>query len=251
MILFNEKTGASTTSAKSTHAVDIFAFVEAQEIPSDYFETPYLLAPAPGGERLYTILRETLQRTRKIGIAYVVIQARPHLAALLPQGEGLVLSTLRWASEENGLDPLAHELDEEDDIFHLGENEYVTAERLADSMSGIWGSAQSIYDSSTVTYGGEELQLGGEDTDEDEDDMGPGAEMMLDDTAGEGNGDFEDGYLAWILQRNPHRLAAGRSSRGTRGTAHVPRIQHASAAPRRTAAMAPKINRQRMRMRRH
>jgi len=83
-----------------TQAVDILAFVEAQEIPPDYFETPYYLAPAPGGEQDYALLRETLRRTRKIGIAYVVIQARQHLAALIPHGQSLVLNTLRWNTEE-------------------------------------------------------------------------------------------------------------------------------------------------------
>jgi len=79
--------------------VDILAFVEAQEIPFDYFEKPYYLQPAPGGERAYALLRETLQQSGKIGIAYVVIQARQHLAALVPEGQSLVLNTLRWSSE--------------------------------------------------------------------------------------------------------------------------------------------------------
>ncbi len=82
-----------------TQAVDILAFVEAQEIPPDYFETPYFLAPAPGEEQDYALLRETLRRTRKIGIAYVVIQARQHLAALIPHGQSIVLNTLRWNLE--------------------------------------------------------------------------------------------------------------------------------------------------------
>ena len=85
--------------AASTHAVDILAFVEAQEIPPDYFETPYHLAPAPGGEKLYALLRETLRHSGKIGIAYVVIQSRQHLAAVIPQGQSLVLNTLRWSHE--------------------------------------------------------------------------------------------------------------------------------------------------------
>lgn len=88
-----------STYAKPTHAVDILAFVEAQEIPFDYFEKPYYLQPAPGGERAYALLRETLQQSGKIGIAYVVIQARQHLAALVPEGQSLVLNTLRWSSE--------------------------------------------------------------------------------------------------------------------------------------------------------
>jgi len=87
--------------ARSGHAVDILAFVEAQEIPSAYFEEqPYYLAPMPGGESIYALLREALRETGKIGIAYVVIQSRQHLAALIPQGQSLILNTLRWTAED-------------------------------------------------------------------------------------------------------------------------------------------------------
>jgi len=94
------------TEAKSTHAVDILAFVEAQEMSTVYFETPYYLAPVPGGEKVYALLRETLRQTRKIGIAYVVIHARQHLAALIPDGQSLVLNTLRWTNETGCEDQL-------------------------------------------------------------------------------------------------------------------------------------------------
>lgn len=104
---------AHYTHARSTHAVDILAFVEAQEIPPDCFETPYYLAPAPGGEKIYALLRETLRDSGKIGIAYVVIQSRQHLAAVVPQGDSLVLNTLRWSSERNPWDEACSPDDDE------------------------------------------------------------------------------------------------------------------------------------------
>lgn len=103
------------STGKSTHAVDILAFVEAQDIPAHYFETPYQLVPAPGGERLYTLLRQTLQHTHKIGIAYVVIQAHQHLAALVPQGKSLILNTLRCANEADALRTVRPQIEEEFD----------------------------------------------------------------------------------------------------------------------------------------
>jgi len=102
--------------ARPTHAVDILAFVEAQEIPPVYFETPYYLAPAPGGEKVYALLRETLRHSGKIGIAYVVIQARQHLAAVVPEGQSLVLNTLRWSNEHG---PFGDADMAEEDIFDL------------------------------------------------------------------------------------------------------------------------------------
>lgn len=104
-----------STDAGSTHAVDILAFVEAQEIPPLYFETPYYLAPAPGGERLYALLRETLRSTRHIGIACVVIQAQQHLAVLVPEGQSLVLNTLRWGCDGRLPEPV--DCDADDDPY--------------------------------------------------------------------------------------------------------------------------------------
>ena len=98
-----------TLSAKETHAVDILAFVEAQEVPPLYFETPYRLTPAPGDEKGYALLRDTLRCLRKIGIAYVVIQARQHLAAVIPRGQSLVLNTLRWNHEATDIPRLRAE----------------------------------------------------------------------------------------------------------------------------------------------
>jgi DNA end-binding protein Ku len=129
--------GHAPVELKSTHAVDIFAFVEAQEIPALYFETPYYLAPAPGGEKVYALLRETLRRTRKIGIAYVVIQMRRQLAALVPQGDSLVLNTLRYETETSKLNTSPFLIEEFDDTG-LSESEQALARQIVDSMTEEW-----------------------------------------------------------------------------------------------------------------
>lgn len=90
---------ACATHTEAMHSMDILGFVEAQKIPSEYFATPYRLLPAPGGEHLYALLCEELQRRGKIGIAHVELQSRPQLAALVPQGRSLMLTTLNWANE--------------------------------------------------------------------------------------------------------------------------------------------------------
>jgi len=100
---------------KAAHSVDILAFVDAQEIPFHYFEKFYYLAPAPGGEKAYALLRETLRHAGKVGIACVVIQMRRHLAALVPHGNALALNILRCSSEILALEPhrsLLEELEE-------------------------------------------------------------------------------------------------------------------------------------------
>ncbi|HJV73464.1 MAG TPA: Ku protein [Noviherbaspirillum sp.] len=90
---------ACASHADQIHAVDIVAFIEARDIPFLYFKTPYRLAPVSGGEQFYALLCDELHRSQKIGIAQVVIQTQPHLAILVPQGQSLMLATLRWVSE--------------------------------------------------------------------------------------------------------------------------------------------------------
>ncbi len=84
---------------KSTQSIDIEAFVEATDIPFVYLDRPYYLAPIGKGAKVYALLRETLLKTRRIGVARVVIQTRQHLAALVPVGPALVLNLLRWGAD--------------------------------------------------------------------------------------------------------------------------------------------------------
>lgn len=88
-----------SANVKSTQTVDIVSFVDAGEIDVTYFEVPYYLAPLARGEKVYALLREALRRERKVGIAYVVIQTKQHLAALIPGDRALLLNTLRWPTE--------------------------------------------------------------------------------------------------------------------------------------------------------
>lgn len=84
---------------EATKTVDILAFVELADIEPQYFDTPYYLRPEKRGEKAYALLRETLEKAGKAGIASVVIRTKQYLAALLAQDELLVLNTLRYADE--------------------------------------------------------------------------------------------------------------------------------------------------------
>ncbi len=91
---------------KTTQTIEIEAFVEAGEIPFVYLERPYYVAPINKGAKVFALLRETLIKTGKIGVARVVIQTKQHLAALIPSGSGMVLNLLRWGDEIRSTDNL-------------------------------------------------------------------------------------------------------------------------------------------------
>ncbi|MBV7534225.1 Ku protein [Duganella sp. sic0402] len=86
-------------NVEATQTIDIVAFVEAADVPLTYFETPYYLAPSRGGSKVYALLRETLRKAGKIGIATVVMRTKQHLCALVCVEDKIVLNTLRYATE--------------------------------------------------------------------------------------------------------------------------------------------------------
>src|SRR5262245_16723346 len=84
---------------EATKTVDIHAFVDLESIAPQHFEHPYYLLPEKRGEKAYALLRETLQKAGKAGIATVVIRTKQYLAALIAQDDLMVLNTLRYADE--------------------------------------------------------------------------------------------------------------------------------------------------------
>jgi DNA end-binding protein Ku len=84
---------------EATQTIDIQAFVDAADVPLTYFEHPYYLAPSKGGAKVYALLRETLRKAGKIGIATVVMRTKQHLCALVCIDDKIVMNTLRYAAE--------------------------------------------------------------------------------------------------------------------------------------------------------
>lgn len=64
------------------------------------------MLPAKGGEKVYALLRETLRKANKVGIASVVMRTKQHLCALVCVGDAIVLNTLRYADEIRPTDDL-------------------------------------------------------------------------------------------------------------------------------------------------
>jgi len=91
---------------EATQTIDILAFVDAEQVPLLYYEQPYYLAPGKGGDKVYALLRETLRKTGKIGIANVIIRVKQHLAALVCVGDVIVMNTLRYSDEIRASDEL-------------------------------------------------------------------------------------------------------------------------------------------------
>ncbi|WP_434677282.1 Ku protein [Pseudomonas sp. R1-18] len=121
---------------KSTQTIDIFGFVDSQQIPLQNIDTPYYLTPDKRGEKVYALLRETLNDTKKVALANVVLHTREHLAAVMPLASAMVLVILRWPEDVRDLDAL--ELPEAVTDAKLNKSERDMAKRLVEDMSAEW-----------------------------------------------------------------------------------------------------------------
>jgi DNA end-binding protein Ku len=86
-------------NAVKTKLIEINEFVDAGEINSVYYETPYYLAPDKSGIRPYALLREALKKTNKAGVATFVMRNKESLAILRAEDDVIILNRIRFAEE--------------------------------------------------------------------------------------------------------------------------------------------------------
>lgn len=132
-----EKEDIRSAAPESHDAIEVETFVDAPMIGPQYFEKPYVLVPARKAEKGYVLLRETLKKTGKIGIARVVIRTREHLCAVLPQEDALMLVMMRYPQELVDVDDYALPEGKSGD-YRINANELKMAEQLIGSMESDW-----------------------------------------------------------------------------------------------------------------
>lgn len=130
-----EESDIKSAAAEAHETVEIDTFIDAGVLTPAYFEKPYFLVPGKKAEKGYVLLRETLKRTGKIGIARVVIRTREYLCAVMPQDEALMLILLRFPQElvsEEEYDLPSKAISE----YRISDRELEMAGELIESMSG-------------------------------------------------------------------------------------------------------------------
>lgn len=128
-------------AAEMTKAIEIEQFVDREEIGIRYFDRPYLVAPSGKSEKGYVLLREAISGAGKAGLARVVLRARQYLAALVVEGEALILELLHYADELQAIDDF--ELPGSDlREYKVTKKEIELASKLIEGMSGEWDPSQ-------------------------------------------------------------------------------------------------------------
>lgn len=143
---------------ESTQSIHILEFVDGADIKAEYFEKPYYLEPDKKGKHAYAILRESLRRTQKVGIAKVVIKTREYLAALMVEDKAIILQLLRFQDEiidQSKFDfpPLKQDIKKQ---------EIAAAADLIKSMSAKWNPKKyhDDYRKDLLAYIAEKIKFG-------------------------------------------------------------------------------------------
>ncbi|CAG0951083.1 partial Non-homologous end joining protein Ku, partial [Gammaproteobacteria bacterium] len=135
--------------------------VVLRDIHPVFFEKPYYLAPGKRADKGYALLRESLKRSGKAGVARVVIHSREYIGVLAPYGKAIVLDLLRYAGELR--DPEELGLPGEDLLgLKVSEKELDMAEKLIESMTGSWepGKYHDTYREELLGYIKKKVETG-------------------------------------------------------------------------------------------
>jgi DNA end-binding protein Ku len=124
-------------AVEKTRTIDIIDFVKSEEIDDRFFETPYYLVPAKGGEHAYALLREAIRESGRIGIAKFILREAQHLAAVEVIKDAIVLSVMRFADEL--VDVEQFDLPADD---RIRKPELEMAKMLVNSLAAEWDPAK-------------------------------------------------------------------------------------------------------------
>lgn len=80
-------------------AVEIIDFVKLEDIDPIYFERSYFMSPGDGGSKAYSLLREALAESGKIGVAKIIIRSKEQLAIIRVYEKALLMETIHFPDE--------------------------------------------------------------------------------------------------------------------------------------------------------
>ena len=189
---------------EATQTVDIQDFVKQEEIDPVFFYKPYYLEPQKGGDKAYVLLRETLKKTGKVGIAKVVIKTRQYLAGVKAENNVLVLELMHFAEEL--ADP---------DKLHVpkkiepGKREVDMATALVNSMSSKWDPKKyrDDYRDALMEVIEEKVEAGGKELEEKPKKKAPPSTKVID--------------LVAVLQESLNQTKGAKKTRGAKASAHA------------------------------
>lgn len=79
--------------------IEILDFADENDIDTVLYQKPYFLEPQKGAAKAYSLLREALKKSGRVGVGKFVLRKREHLGVIKPYKDMLVLNQLRFVNE--------------------------------------------------------------------------------------------------------------------------------------------------------
>jgi DNA end-binding protein Ku len=99
---------------EAKRTIDLIQFVDHCEIDPIYFDKPYYVLPDGDlAEEAFSVLRDALRATGKMGLGQFVMRGREYVVALKPCGAGMMLETLRFSDEVRDAAPFFADVGDE------------------------------------------------------------------------------------------------------------------------------------------
>lgn len=112
--------------------INVLEFVPAEQVDPILFDKAYYVAPdGAAALKPYLLIKESLSRADRVGIAKVALRQREHLAAMRVRDDVIVLSIMLWPDEVREPD-----FDLSDKDAKIRPQERKMAESLVESMAG-------------------------------------------------------------------------------------------------------------------
>lgn len=116
--------------------MEIEDFVDLESIDPIYFRSSYYLAPkGKGADRAYSLLRQAMEESGKIGIATLVLRDKEHLVAIRPADNVLIVETMYFPAE---IRDASEELDTLPKKATFEGRELTVAKTLVESLTVEW-----------------------------------------------------------------------------------------------------------------
>jgi DNA end-binding protein Ku len=117
---------------EKTKTIEITDFVEMSEIDPLYFDRPYYVMPQAGASKPYRLLVEAMTRSKRVGLARLVMHEKEHLAAIRPLDGLMCIETMHFGEE---IVPLS-DIDDIPGEIKTADRETKAAEEIIRGLSG-------------------------------------------------------------------------------------------------------------------
>lgn len=121
-----------------SRSIDIEDFVELERIDPVYFDRTYYAVPAsPGSMKPYVLFHRAMREAGRVGVGRFVLRTKPHLVAIRPMEQVLVVGTMFFGDEVRDPIALAPGLD----AVAVDEQELELAVSLIETLKTEWDPA--------------------------------------------------------------------------------------------------------------